>query len=146
MYEAKTKPTRVQVKDYLNGIADEVRRKDCQQLVALMERVTGCPATMWGTSIVGFGSYHYRYDSGHEGDACVIGFASAKAHITLYLMPGYESASTKALLAQLGKHKTGKACLYIKRLAEVQFPVLEQLVVEAVNEVWRHYPQSKPKK
>lgn len=143
MQEAKTKPSDASVAAYLGGIADEARRSDCEELVNLMQRATGCAAQMWGASIVGFDSYHYRYDSGHEGDSCLIGFSSRKGDISLYLIAGYEAAETKALLARLGRHKIGKACLYIKRLSDVQLPVLEQLVARSVAETRRRYPQSK---
>lgn len=142
MYEAKTKPTEASVSSYLAAIEDEERRRDCEALVSLMERVTGCAPKMWGTSIVGFDSYHYKYASGHEGDACVVGFSSRKGDISVYLLPGYEDAETKRLLAELGKHKTGKACLYIKRLADVQLIVLEELVKRSGAETRRRYGKS----
>jgi hypothetical protein len=107
MYEAKTKPTEASVSSYLAAIEEEERRRDCEALVSLMERVTGCAPKMWGTSIVGFDSYHYKYASGHEGDSCVVGFSSRKGDISVYLLAGYEDAETKRLLAELGKHKTG---------------------------------------
>ena len=138
MYEAKTKATALSVAAYLDAIADETRRRDCQELAALMERVTGCPAVMWGTAIVGFDRYHYRYASGHEGESCVVGFAARKGDLSVYLMGGYEGA--EPLLAQLGRHRIGKACLYLKRLADVDLPVLEQLVVRAVACVKQRYP------
>ena len=109
--------------------------------IEIMKRVTGCAPKMWGPSIVGFDSYHYRYDSGHEGDCCVVGFASRKADLTIYLLSGYEDAQTKALLSQLGKHKIGKACLYVKRLADVQLPILEELIKRSVAETRRRYPK-----
>jgi hypothetical protein len=140
MYEAKTKPTDLSVAAYLEAIEDASRRRDCMELAALMRRVTGCEPKMWGSSIVGFDSYHYRYASGHEGDSCVVGFSSRKGDISVYLLAGYEGA--EALLAQLGKHKIGKACLYIKRLADVQLPILDQLVVRSVAEIKRRYPQA----
>lgn len=143
MYEAKTKLTEASVEGYLSGIAEESRREDCKALVALMERVSGCPARMWGTSIVGFGSYHYKYASGHEGDSCLVGFSSRKGDISIYLMPGYESAEAQALLAELGRHKVGKACLYVRRLSDIQLPVLEQLVARSVSEIRRLYPPVK---
>jgi hypothetical protein len=142
MYEVKTKATELSVAAYLNDIEDETRRKDCEELATLMERVTGCKPKMWGTSIVGFDSYHYKYASGHEGDACVVGFASRKGEISVYLIGGYESADVKELLSQLGKHKTGKGCLYIKRLSDVKLPILEQLVIRSVAETKRLYPQA----
>jgi Domain of unknown function (DU1801) len=141
-YQAKTRPTQASVAAYLAAIEDEARRKDCQTLAALMKRVTGHAPRMWGASIVGFDRYHYRYDSGHEGDACVAGFSARKGDISIYLVAGYEAAPTRALLAQLGRHKTGKACLYIKRLADINLPVLEQLVAQSVAETRRRYPQN----
>jgi Domain of unknown function (DU1801) len=136
MYEAKTKPTEVSFESYLAGIEDEERRGDCKGLAALMKRVTGCKPKMWGTSIVGFGSYHYKYESGHEGDCCIAGFSSRKGDISIYLVSGY-GTEAKELLSRLGKHKTGKGCLYIKRLSEVQLPILERLVALSVAEATR---------
>jgi hypothetical protein len=132
MYEAKTKPTAVSVESYLAAIADDVRREDCRALSDLMQRLSGCAPTMWGTSIVGFGQYHYKYASGHEGDSCLIGFSSRKGDISVYLLAGYETDETRALLAQLGRHKIGKACLYLRRLSDVQLPVLEQLMARSI--------------
>ncbi|BAH40683.1 MAG TPA: DUF1801 domain-containing protein [Gemmatimonas aurantiaca] len=140
MYEPKTKPTAVSVESYLAAIESDERRADCEALTAMMSKIAGAPARMWGTSIVGFGSYHYKYDSGHEGDACEVGFSSRKGDISIYLMPGYDEPQVQELLAQLGKHRTGKACLYVKRLRDVQVPVLESLVQHSVNEVRRRYP------
>lgn len=140
MYEAKTKPTASSVPAYLAGIAGEERRADCMVLAALMKRLTGCAPKMWGPSIVGFDSYHYKYASGHEGNACVVGFSSGKAHISIYLVSGYDAPETQALLAQLGKHKIGKACLYIKRLQDVRLALLEQLIARSVAETKRRYP------
>ena len=138
MAEAKTKPTPGSVKAFLDAIEDDQRRKDCKTLVAMMTPVTGCPAKMWGPSIVGFGTYHYKYASGHEGDACQVGFASRANAIVLYLSPEVKRAA--ALFKVLGPHKSGQACLYIKRLADVQVPVLEQLVANSVAEIQRRYP------
>ena len=138
MYEAKTKPTQASVTAYLSAITDETRRKDCKELAKLMSRVTGCKPQMWGASIVGFDRYHYRYASGHEGEACVVGFSARKGDISVYVYAGFEGASS--MLASLGKHKLGKACLYLKRLADVELPVLEQLLTQAVAETKRRYP------
>lgn len=140
MYEAKTKPTDSSVRAYLAAIEDPARRADCETLCVMMDAATGCPAVMWGTSIVGFDRYHYRYESGHEGDACVVGFASRKGDISVYLLAGYDHPDVKAMLSRLGKHKTGKACLYIKRLSDVDIPVLEQLVAYSVADTRRRYP------
>jgi hypothetical protein len=143
MAEAKTKPTAVSPTSYVAAIDDEDRRKDCKQLVAMMKKATGCAPKMWGTSIVGFDSYHYKYDSGHEGDSCVIGFSSRAGAISVYLTAYPDDAPTRALFAKLGKHKMAKACLYIKRLADVNLPVLEKLLATSVAENRRRYPKAK---
>ena len=140
MAEPKTKPTDVAVRDHLAAIEDEARRADCEALAELMARATGCAPVMWGASIVGFDRYHYRYASGHEGDAALVGFASGKRQITLYLAPGFEGEATRDLLASLGKHTVGKGCLYLKRLADVDMAVLEALVAHSVAEMRRRYP------
>lgn len=140
MSEAKTKPTPASVATYLAAIEDETRRQDCEALVTLMQRITGCPPVLWGTSIVGFDQYHYKYASGHEGDACVIGFSSRKGDISVYLLTGYDGAEKQALLARLGRHKIGKACLYIRRLADVDLSVLEELATRSVAETKTRYP------
>lgn len=141
MYEAKTKPTALSVDRYLADIADDARRQDCEALVVMMQRVTGCPPVMWGTSIVGFDRYHYRYASGHEGDSCVVGFSSRKGDISVYVM-GDDDGERAALLARLGRHKMGKACLYLRRLADVDQAVLEALVTRSVAETRARYPQA----
>jgi hypothetical protein len=137
MYEAKTKPTLASFASYLSGIEDDQRRRDCKELAAIMKRITGCRPKMWGPSIVGFDSYHFKYDSGHEGDCPLVGFSSRKSDITVYLASGYE-AKYRALLARLGKHRTGKACLYVKRLADIQLPIFETLVARTVADSRRH--------
>ena len=125
MAEIKTKPTDVSVDAFLDGVVHPVRRADGKAVRAMMERVTGEPAVMWGPSIVGFGRYHYRYASGHEGDMCRVGFSPRSANLVLYVggFPEYEE-----LLAKLGKHKTSKVCLYINKLADVDQGVLEEIV------------------
>ena len=138
MAEPKTKATRASVDNYLDAIGDELRREDCRTLVKLMRRVTKEPPVMWGTSIVGFGSYHYRYASGHEGDSCLAGFSSRKGDISIYVTAGFEGQ--EPLLANLGKHKAGKVCLYVKRLADVDLEQLESLVESSVAEMKRRYP------
>ena len=124
MAEIKTKPTDVSVDAFLDGVEHPVRRADGKAVRAMMERVTGEPAVMWGRSIVGFGSYHYRYDSGHEGDMCRIGFSPRSANLVLYVggFPEFDD-----LLARLGKHKRSKACLYVNKLADVDSAVLEEI-------------------
>lgn len=124
----KTIATEASVADYLAAIEDEARRQDCQTLAKLMTKATKAKPKMWGPSIVGFGSYHYRYESGREGDSCIVGFASRRSEISLYLadFPGRE-----ALFDRLGKHKVGKGCLYIRRLSDVDLKVLEQLIIRS---------------
>jgi hypothetical protein len=124
MAEIKTKPSNVSVDAFLDNIEHPLRRADGKAMRAMMERVTGEPAVMWGPSIVGFGSYHYRYSSGHEADMCRIGFSPRSANLVLYVggFPDYE-----ALLARLGKHKRSKACLYLNKLADVDLGVLEEI-------------------
>jgi hypothetical protein len=124
MAETKTRPTDMSVDAFLDGVGHPVRRADGKAVRAMMERVTGEPATMWGPSIVGFGRYHYRYASGHEGDSPRVGFSPRSANLVLYVggFPEYE-----ALLAKLGKHKSSKACLYLNKLADVDLEVLEEI-------------------
>jgi len=135
MAENKTRATKASVDAYLAAIGDEARRQDCEALVALMRQVTTYDPVMWGSSIVGFGSYHYRYDSGHEGDACLVGFSSRKGDISIYLMAGF--AGQDELLARLGRHRMGKACLYVRRLSDIDVGVLRALVAGSVAEMNR---------
>jgi hypothetical protein len=129
MAENKTKATTASVASYFAGIKDETRRKDCEALAKLMTKATRLPPKMWGKSIVGFGSYHYKYESGREGDICAVGFSSRKGDITVY---GLTSAPRhEEFLGKLGKHASGKGCLYIRRLSDVDLKVLEQLVASA---------------
>ena len=130
MAELKTRPTDDDVAAFINNIADEQKRQDSQAILALMQDVTGAEPQMWGDSIVGFGSYHYKYASGREGDWFLTGFAPRKQNLTLYIMAGFEQYDT--LLARLGKHKTGKSCLYLKRLADVDPNTLRELVRQSV--------------
>jgi hypothetical protein len=127
--ENKTKASDASVADYLAAIDDEARRKDCEALADLMAKATKQPPRMWGASIVGFGSYHYRYDSGREGDTCVVGFSSRKGDISVYGLNAAPGAAE--LLSKLGKHKAGKGCVYIKKLSDVDLKVLEKLVAGA---------------
>jgi hypothetical protein len=129
MAENKTKATAASVEDYFAAIDDEARRKDCAALADLMAKATKQPPKMWGASIVGFGSYHYKYASGREGDSCVVGFSSRKGDITVYGLKC--AAAAEELLSKLGKHKTGNGCVYVKRLSDVDLKVLEKLVARA---------------
>jgi hypothetical protein len=133
----KTKPTEVSAESHVAAIANEEQRSDAQTLVALMQRVTRQEPRMWGPSIVGFGSYHYKYASGHEGDSALAAFAVRGSELVVYIAEGFEDRD--ALLARLGKHRAGKVCVYIKRLANVDLKVLETLVVRSVAEAKRLY-------
>ena len=134
MAETKTKPTGVSVTEFLAQVEDPQKRADSKVLMEMMTRITGKKPKMWGPSIVGFGTYHYKYASGHEGDTCIAGFSPRKAELTIYLYPDDE------LLAKLGKHRMGKSCLYVKRLDQVDLAVLEQLVRHSVDWVRATYP------
>jgi hypothetical protein len=129
--ELKTKATEVSVQQFIAGLPDELRRDEARELDALYRRVTRLEPKMWGPSIIGYGSYDYRYDSGRSGTMCKAGFSPRKAALTLYLVAdcGSRQAEAEALLARLGKHSTGKACLYVKRLDQVDAGALEGLVV-----------------
>jgi Domain of unknown function (DU1801) len=126
MAENKTVPTDQGVEDFLYSIADEQKREDSFTLVDLMREVTGLEPQMWGSSIVGFGSYHYMYASGREGDTMLVGFSPRKQNLTIYNMGGIDPEDE--LFKQLGKHTTGKGCLYIKRLDDVDLPTLKRLI------------------
>jgi hypothetical protein len=130
MADNKTKPTELSVAAFIDAITDPTKRADAKALVNLMQHVAGEKPKMWGPSIIGFGSYHYRYDSGREGDMPLIGFSPRKTATVLYNMIG--SSDSKALLAKLGKHTTGKGCLYIKKLSDVDQQVLEAIVVKSL--------------
>jgi len=130
MPENKTKATTLSVTAFIDALTDPTRRSDAQELVQLMQRFSGEKPRLWGPSIVGFGSYHYQYESGREGDMPLISFSPRKAAMVLYSMLNHREA--KALLTKLGKHTTGKGCLYIKKLADVDKTVLETLIKNAV--------------
>jgi len=130
MPENKTKATKVSVSAYIEGLTDPTRRSEARELVEIMKRASGEKPRLWGPSIVGFGSYHYKYDSGREGDMPLISFSPRKAAVVLHSMLAHGEA--KAVLAKLGKHTTGKGCLYIKKLADVDKTVLETLIKNAI--------------
>ena len=140
MAELKTKPTEASVKEFLNQIPDKERRDDCFAIAKMMEEATGAKPKMWGPSIVGFGSFHYKYDSGREGDWLLTGFSPRKNDLTLYLMMGFEQHGE--LMQQLGKYKTSKSCLYIKRLSDVHAPTLKKLIKASLKQL-REYQKSK---
>jgi hypothetical protein len=130
MADNKTQPTKLSVAAFIDGLTDQNRKADAKALVKLMQGATGEKPTMWGPSIIGFGSRHFQYDSGREGDTPVVGFSPRKAASVLYGVTGF--GGSEALLAKLGKHTTGKGCLYLKRLADVDEKVLEEMVVKSV--------------
>lgn len=141
-YEAKTKATTLSVEAFIESVADPVRRDEARQIDAMMRRVSGEEARMWGPSIIGYGQYHYRYESGHEGDAPRLGFSPRKAELVLYVLgvdPERQSEED-SLLRRLGKHRTGKSCLYIRRLDQVDPDVLEQLATLSWETMARRYP------
>ncbi len=130
MAENKTQTTDVDPAEFVAAVDHPTRRADAEVLLEMFQRITGYPARMWGPSIVGFGRYHYRYDSGREGEYLVTGFSPRKANLVVYVLPGYDDISDD--LAELGKHKIGKSCLYINKLADVDLAVLERIVTDAV--------------
>jgi hypothetical protein len=129
MAEMKTVQTEASVEDFLNLIENDQKREDCFEIVKMMKQVTKKEPKMWGPSIIGFGSYHYKYESGREGDSPQIGFSPRKQNITLYILSGADHENP--LLQKLGKHSTSKVCLYIKRLADVDKKVLLELIKES---------------
>jgi hypothetical protein len=137
MPELKTKPTEISAASHIAALANEEQRNDAQTLVALMRRVTRQEPRMWGPSIVGFGSYHYKYASGHEGDSALAAFALRGRELVVYIA---DFEGRDALLAKLGKHRTGKVCVYIRRLADVDLQVLESMVARSIAETKSRYP------
>ena len=137
MAEAKTKATTASVEEYIASKAGPDQLADCKSLMVLLKRVTKHSPKMWGPSIVGYGSYSYKYESGRTGESCLTGFAVRGKELVVYLVA--ESSEQQALLARLGKHKMGKACLYFKRLAELDQSILEQLVAQSVAETKRRH-------
>lgn len=136
MAELKTKATNESVTDFLNKVTDKGRRDDCFAVLEIMKDVTGEEPKMWGSSIVGFGRYHYKYESGREGEWMITGFSPRKGDLTLYIMPGL--GAFPDLMKRLGKFKTGKSCLYIKKLKDVDPGVLRQLVKQSVKKMASH--------
>ena len=130
MAKNKTTETIKSVADFINTVADETKRKDSFAIIEIMQKTSGFEPKMWGQSIIGFGSYHYKYESGHEGDICLIGFSPRSTAIVLYLGAFEER---EALLKKFGKHKTGKGCIYVKKLSDVDTTILKQMVVNSLK-------------
>ena len=140
MSQNKTVPTGKDVIEFLNGVENERRRRDAFTLLELISQITGEEATMWGPSIVGFGSYHYKYDSGREGDMLKAGFSPRKANTVVYLMSGF--SKYEELLDKLGKHKIGKSCLYLTDLEKVDMDILKQMIELSVEHIEKTYPNT----
>jgi len=140
MAEIKTKATTISVKKFIESVEDEQKRKDSFQLVKMMEKITGEKPKMWGPSIIGFGKYEYRYESGHGGEMCVVGFSPRKAALSIYILMGFEK--TPELMKKLGKYKIGKACLYVKKLSDIDLKILEELIKMSYKEIKKYkvYP------
>lgn len=138
MAENKTRQTKASVDKFISAIKDDNIQKDCYTIIKIMKSVTKEEPKMWGPSIIGFGTYHYKYASGREGDICMAGFSPRKQNLTIYLLPGFEKQ--KALLEKLGKHKTSKVCLYIKSLKDVDLKVLRELIANSVNDLKKKQP------
>jgi hypothetical protein len=137
MAENKTKPTKRSVTAFINGIDDKQKRADVKKVAAMMRKATGARAVMWGPGIVGYGQYHYQYASGREGDFMVTGFSPRKQALTVYIIPGFNPFDS--MMKKLGKYKTGKSCLYINRLSDVDESVLERLIWASVKHMRKNY-------
>ncbi|MFV8828548.1 DUF1801 domain-containing protein [Alkalihalobacterium sp. APHAB7] len=138
-YELKTKENDKDVTEFIESVDNPKKRADAYQLLDIFAETTGCPAKMWGTSIIGFGSYHYKYASGHEGDAPLVGFSPRKAKISLYMATGFTERDY--FLEKLGKHTTGKACVYINKVADINIDVLKEFINASVKFLQETYPE-----
>ncbi|GGA73818.1 DUF1801 domain-containing protein [Ornithinibacillus halotolerans] len=139
MYELKTKETDNSVIEFIETVESEKKKADAYQLLDIFTETTGYPAKMWGPSIIGFGSYHYKYASGHEGDAPLVGFSPRKAKISLYFATG--DPEREKLLKDFGKHTTGKACVYINKVADIDEDVLKKLITQSISFLRETYPE-----
>ena len=143
MAETKTRPTQVSVEDFIAAVEPASKREDGAVLDALFRKVTGMTPAMWGPTIVGYGQYHYRYESGHEGDMCRAGFSPRKAKHSLYLLDcGGQDPEMEALIARLGKHSRSVACLYVNKLADIDLAVLEELAALSWTRSFAQWPES----
>lgn len=142
MYEQKTKETDADVVQFIETVENPQKRQDAYKLLELFEQTSGFPPKMWGASIIGFGSYHYVYETGHEGDAPLVGFSPRKAKISLYFATGDEER--EPLLEKLGKHTSGKACVYINKTEDIDLDVLQQLINQSIDFLQKLYPPKKP--
>lgn len=135
--DLKTKSSGQSVEKFLNGIADEKKRKDCYAVLKLRREITKAEPKMWGTSMVGFGSYHYKYESGREGEWFLTGFSPRKQNLTVYIMAGFDDYDD--LMSKLGKYKTGKSCLYVKKLEDIDLAILRRLIKKSIDHVSKKY-------
>ncbi|MCG7342591.1 DUF1801 domain-containing protein [Sporosarcina sp. ACRSL] len=140
MYEQKTTETDASVIEFIEAVDSPKKREDAYRLLEIFTETAGFKAKMWGPSIIGFGSYHYVYKTGHEGDAPLVGFSPRKAKISLYFAPGDEERET--LLAKFGKHTTGKACVYINKVDDIDIEVLKQLITQSIQFLRKTYPEN----
>ena len=138
MAKNKTTETLINVTEFINAVNDEVKRKDSLTLIEAIKKLTGLEPKMWGPSIVGFGSYHYKYDSGHEGDSPLVGFSPRASALTLYLSGRFEKR--EELLQKLGTHKTDKGCIYIKRLEDINIETLQKMITNHIKHIQKMYP------
>jgi len=140
MAKAKNKTTanEASVEGFLDSVKDDQKREDSYKILEMMKRLSGYEPKMWGSSIIGFGEYHYKYESGREGDMCRLGFSPRAQNLSLYFMPGYQDFSE--YLSRLGKHKLGKSCLYIKRLSDIDETVLEEMIIRDLEMMEEKYP------
>lgn len=139
MYEVKTKETDNSVIEYISKVENEKRRQDAFRLLDIFTETTGFEAKMWGPSIIGFGSYHYKYATGHEGNAAYVGFSPRKAKMTLYFATG--DAKREELLKKFGKHTSGKACVYINKLDDIDIEILKELIIQSIKFLKETYPE-----
>ncbi len=138
MAELKTRQNNQSVASFIQSVEDPVKRKDCESLKRLMAKITRKRAKMWGDSIIGFGSYHYKYNSGREGDYFVTGFSPRKQNLTIYIMPGFSQYRQK--LEKIGKHKTSVSCLYVKTLEQLDMELLSEIITDSVSRMKKMYP------
>ncbi|MBT8306888.1 MAG: DUF1801 domain-containing protein [Maribacter sp.] len=137
MAKNKTIPNETSVSAFIEGVEDEQKKADCHTLIGLMKEITGEEPVMWGPSIIGFGSYHYKYDSGRKGDMLLTGFSPRKQNLTLYIMSGFNRY--EKLMQKLGKYKTGKSCLYVKRISDIDMGVLTELIKDSFTHYNKKY-------
>lgn len=138
MSENKTKPTELSPAEFIASVEHDQRRADAETLLGLFQEITGWTPKMWGPSMIGFGEYHYKYESGREGDFLATGFSPRKTSLSIYVMPGYHDYTD--ILARLGKHKIGKSCLYVNRLADIDLDVLRELIATGLRDLAKKYP------